>query len=309
MSNNYKKSYAQYVTLREVVNDLLISIGEDSQHNFLRYFRLGMNGVRELHYDALQEVRAIQLPVDSTYKINLPNDYVNYIRVSILDNNNFVVPLGRNSDYLNIADKHTTTPPFYNGNQTEVDAKTYPVLQGVWMNYDSNSTSNFLDSEGGIAKEGGDMTSYNDPTNLQDVQQDYAIHYDNEEYGFYGLGGGNNRKGYYRIDPQGRTIQFSSNLASKNIILEYISDGIINAQGYEIEVPRIASEALSSFIYWKSIEKVRTVTGRGITNYEKERARQEYYNQKRLLKSRIMKFNKDEALQQSRKNSQASPKF
>ena len=95
-----KKSYAQYVTLREVVNDVLIGMGEDTQHNFLRLFRLGMGGVRELHYDALREVKSLQLTVDSTYRINLPVDYVNYIRIAVLDSNNFLIPLGMNNDYI-----------------------------------------------------------------------------------------------------------------------------------------------------------------------------------------------------------------
>jgi hypothetical protein len=302
MATNFKKSYAQYKTLREVVNDLLIEIGEETQHNFLRYFRLGMNGVRELNYDVLREVKSLQLPADSAYKIDLPVDYVNYVRIAVLDSNNFVIPLGMNNDYINIANKHSSTTPFYNGTATDVTDQTYPVTAA------SGTTPTYLNSEGGLLEESGDLTSFTDPNSF-DSQVDYSLHYDNEEYGFYGLGGGNNKKGYYRIDPQGRTIQFSSNIASKTIILEYISDGIINTPGHEVEVPRVASDALSAYIYWKSIEKVRTVTGRGVTAHEKQRARQEYYNQKRLLKSRMMKFNKGEALQQSRKNSQSSPKF
>jgi hypothetical protein len=297
-----KKSYAQYVTLREVVNDVLIGMGEDTQHNFLRLFRLGMGGVRELHYDALREVKSLQLTVDSTYRINLPVDYVNYIRIAVLDSNNFLIPLGMNNDYINIADKYSTSMPFTINNPA-VPESPFSVVAS------SETSPDFSNAEGGINQTDGDLTSFNDPNTFQDRQVDYSLHYDNEEYGYFGLGGGNNRKGYYRIDPQGRTIQFSSNLATKTVVLEYISDGVINAPGYEIEVPRIASEALSAYIYWKSIEKIRTVTGRGVTANEKQRARQEYYNQKRLLKARTMKFNKSEALQQSRKNSQASPKF
>ena len=42
----------------------------------------------------------------------------------------------------------------------------------------------------------------------------------------YGIGGGNNVNGYYRINRDDNTINFSSDVGGKTIFLEYISDGI-----------------------------------------------------------------------------------
>ena len=42
----------------------------------------------------------------------------------------------------------------------------------------------------------------------------------------FGIGGGNNNLGYYRLNKNDNTINFSSDLAGKTVFMEYISDGI-----------------------------------------------------------------------------------
>lgn len=59
-----------------------------------------------------------------------------------------------------------------------------------------------------------------------------------------------------------------------------------------------------AFIYWRSIQRKR-----GIQQFEKESARREYYNEKRLAVARLNKFTKEEALQTTRKAFKQSPKL
>jgi len=42
----------------------------------------------------------------------------------------------------------------------------------------------------------------------------------------FGVGGGNNNLGYYRLNRNDNTINFSSDLAGKTVFIEYISDGV-----------------------------------------------------------------------------------
>lgn len=44
----------------------------------------------------------------------------------------------------------------------------------------------------------------------------------------FGVGGGNNNLGYYRVNRNDGTINFSSDLAGKTVFVEYISDGVSN---------------------------------------------------------------------------------
>ena len=73
----------------------------------------------------------------------------------------------------------------------------------------------------------------------------------------YGVGGGQSALGYYRINRQDGTINFSSALSGKTIFLEYISDGITATPGKDhiiklIMAPSIkggASGGLENYTY------------------------------------------------------------
>ena len=96
--------------------------------------------------------------------------------------------------------------------------------------------------------------------------------------GWYGRSGGY-RDGYYRIDRERNQIALSSELAGESIVLEYISD--------------------SSRVNGDMKVKVG----------EKEAARRDWYNEKRLARARIVNFTPDQAWRISRKQVKQSPKF
>lgn len=131
--------------------------------------------------------------------------------------------------------------------------------------------------------------------------------------GIYGLGGGQNRFGYYRFDMESNTIQFDAGFAEAKIVLEYVSDGI-NRSVSDINLPEtkasdtqihvFAEEALRAYMFWKGIQRKRNVPAN-----QKEQARRDWYNQKRLAKARMKSFTKDEAIQAGNKNSYQAPKF
>ena len=95
----------------------------------------------------------------------------------------------------------------------------------------------------------------------------------------------------------------SSNFTSgSQLILEYISDGSTSDGTYEIHV--YAEEALRAYIWWKHLQRKRNHPLQ-----EKELSRRDWYNEKRLAIARFNTFNKEEALQASRKNFVQSPRF
>lgn len=120
----------------------------------------------------------------------------------------------------------------------------------------------------------------------------------------FGMGGGQNRNGYYlsSIDLDNWQMILSGVLVGSFIYMEYISDGR-TPDGNTIVHP-YAEAALIAYIYWKSIEMVRTVDPN-----EKLMARKAYYNEKRLARARFASFTKEEALQQIRKGFKQSPKL
>jgi len=117
----------------------------------------------------------------------------------------------------------------------------------------------------------------------------------------FGIGGGNNNLGYYRVNHNDNTINFSSGLAGKELFLEYLSDG---ASADVQRVHKFCEEALRAYIYYKYIQRKR-----GIPANEKQMAKRAFFNEKRLSRARMMSFSKETALQTSRKAFKQSPKF
>jgi hypothetical protein len=117
----------------------------------------------------------------------------------------------------------------------------------------------------------------------------------------FGVGGGNNNLGYYRVNNSDNTINFSSGLAGKELFLEYLSDG---AADDTQRVHKFCEEALRCYIYYKYVQRKR-----GIPANEKQMAKRAFFNEKRLARARMMNFSKETALQTSRKAFKQSPKF
>lgn len=121
--------------------------------------------------------------------------------------------------------------------------------------------------------------------------------------GIYGNGGGQNSYGYYsaKIDTANDQIVLTSIAAGKWVYLEYIGDGS-ETTGHSVIHP-YAEEALASYIYWKSIQRRRNSP-----QSEKQAARADYYNEKRLARARLKSFTMEEALQTIRKGFKQAPK-
>ena len=163
-----------YTNIDEVINDFQLMINDDSYDKEAQIYQLrllALQGLRELTFDVSQDVKTQTLLVDSsTLQITLPNDYVKLIRVGFKD---------VNGDFHSLGYKYNLS--LDNTVSSQVGTNTN----------DENNPYFYLD----IGKK-------------------------------FGAGGGNNNLGYYRINRDDNTINFSSDLAGKTVFMEYISDGI-----------------------------------------------------------------------------------
>lgn len=160
-----------YITIDDIVNNVALTIGDDSYLTGSLNYQLrllALQGLKELSFDMLQEVKSVELAVSSTGTITLPDDYIKYVKIGILGSDGKVHYLGK-QDNLNLVSGAAST--------------------------DSN-----------------------------DIDDDPAYFYGIG--GRYGVGGGTNHNGYYRVNKEDNTISFSSDAIGKNIILEYISNGV-----------------------------------------------------------------------------------
>lgn len=240
---------SQYISLEDVVREVIVSTGENSEAALMRFMQFGIQGLRELHLDVAQEIRTHKVTIPSSGSVSLPNDAVDPIRIGVLVDDK-ILSLGREKR------QHFGTP-----------------------NSEANTPSAGADSI---------------------VYQFYTVNGDVSS--LYGLGGGNNVYGYYRYDREAKAVQFSGEAIGKVVYIEYVSDGR-NIDG-DFEIHTNLAEALGAFIYWKSIQRKRNIPAN-----EKQLAKMDWYNEKRLARSRMMKFNMEEALQVTRKGFKQSPKL
>jgi hypothetical protein len=131
-----------------------------------------------------------------------------------------------------------------------------------------------------------------------DIGYQFSPYFHNGQYvgGVFGYGGGFNGKGYYRINNETNQIQFSSEVPTSEIILEYISDGI--SQDGTTLIPIEAIEPLVAFIFWKMAESPNIKARLGDIGYWQQRWIVEF----RKFKHFQLSFTVDEYLANCRLN-------
>lgn len=250
-----------YTTMENIINEMKASsIYGPFLKMIPRYdlVRLGKLTIREFNMDLAKEVKAIELELGSTLTIILPTDFIDYVRVSFIDDNGELKPIAQ-SDNL-------------------VIAKSY--LQ-------DNDSNILFDNDGNILTV--DLTDTFE--NKANTDRGFLFGYSfapNAD-----LTKSNPNK--FRVDKQRGLIQFNSNVEGKSVVLEYISDGLDTVYGTltesDIKIHKKLEEAFIDAIYYKAIKNGQAPL------YEKTRARKEYYNSKRLAKRRINALRRDEIIQ------------
>ena len=191
-------------------------------------------GLQEFSYDTLRSIKSQELNVPFNLSVPLPQDYVNYVNVSWIDNQGV---------------KHIIYPTTLTSNP---DSLLPQDFQGVPLqdnfNEDLNATS-LTESRWDTAND----RLINGNLNLNEINKGI---YPGSWYGFgfegfwgerYGLNPETSqRNGWFTMNHREGKISFSSNLRDALIIFEYISDGL--AYDQDMKVPKMAEEAIYSYV-------------------------------------------------------------
>ena len=80
----------QYITLKNIVNNFeLMYVGNDKLINNVERYNIlfhAKRAIQELNYDSLKEIKILELAVDDALRFILPDDYVNWVRISMYKN-------------------------------------------------------------------------------------------------------------------------------------------------------------------------------------------------------------------------------
>lgn len=297
------------VKLSQVIKDFIItSDGDDYANNVsdsaLRNFAL--RGIREIGFDLGKKIKSLKLSINSSNNtVALPDDYVDVVKMGVVGSDGLLYVFGQNKN-LNMSRRLQTSTDtelddagFYGGTAPAgVDETLAGGLTDVFdnnpMNIAANSVGDRIDDKTATAGAGSSASA----------DREYYIF---ENYLFdgglgrmYGIGGGH-YMGEYRINLDQNRIEIDTNSDYSEIVMEYVAD---EARSSDPEVHVYAEEALRAYMYYKTVERKSSVP-----MAEKQRARSEYYNERRKANARLSGFTKDEALKTIRKNFKQAPKY
>jgi len=226
----------QYIKLDDLIENFMIAyVGREKLISDVKRTDVifhAKRGLQEFSYDTLKSIRSQELTIPNNLSVPIPQDYVNYVRLSWIDKYGVERPL--------FPTNNLTTIPYYTPIQ---DNKGIPTQDNFGENIEGTS----------ITRERWEETNTDILDNNFDLD-DWA--YFSNAYGFNGnwnLGqfyGTEpqyaNVNGYFTINEREGKIAFSSDLVDKLIVLEYLSDGL----GYteDTKVPKLAEEAMYAYI-------------------------------------------------------------
>ena len=226
----------QYITLNDAIDNFMVGYVGDgkliqtAKKSDVLFF--AKRTLQEFSYDTLKSIHSQELTIPASLNIVLPQDYVNYVNVSWIDTYGVKRPI--------FPTNNLTTIPY---NTPVQDNKGVPTQDNFGENIEGTS----------ITKERFDSMNTDILNNDFDLD-DWA--YFSNAYGyngnwnmgqFYGADPQySNVNGYFTIDEREGKMSFSSDLADKLIVLEYVSDGL--AYDKDTKVPKLAEEALYTSI-------------------------------------------------------------
>jgi len=272
----------EYIKLTDAVDNFMVGyVGDgkliqNAKKSDVLFF--AKRSLQEFSYDTLKSIHSQELNVPASLSVILPQDYVNYVRVSFID------PLGVKR--IIYPANNLTIAPFETPIQDQVGVPTQD-------NFGENIEGTSLTVE--RWKRANDNLINGQISNNIDEAVDFQ-----NAYGFegswnwgrqYGLDPQTSQmNGWFNMDEREGKMSFSSNLAGRLIVLEYISDGL--AYDSDTKVPKLAEDALYASVLYSIIS-----TRSGQQEYLVQRLQKDRRAKLRNAKIRLSNIKLDEIVQ------------
>ena len=233
-------------------------------------------GLQEFSYDTLKSVRSQELSVNNALSVIIPQDYVNYVRLSWTD--------GLGVQHTIYPANTLSTNPYENPAQDDLGIPTQD-------SQDSNITTESLTEQRFDALNprnisGAVYGEFSDAANINNA--DWFSPALGQRYGM--TPETSQQNGWFLINDREGKFQFTSNLSGRLIVLEYISDG--NAYDLDSRIPKLAEDALYAHITHAILS-----ASSGIQEYIVRRFKQERSAKLRNAKIRLSNIKLDEIVQ------------
>lgn len=228
----------EYIKLSDVIDNFMVGYVGDgkliqkAKKSDVLFF--AKRSLQEFSYDTLKSIKSTELTIPKSLSIVIPQDYVNYVRMSWIDHlgvKRLIYP----ANSLTISPYET---PLQDGKGVPTQDSYGENIEGTsiteerWKSANTNIINtdlvNNIDEWAYWANAYGEYGNWN-TGQLYGLDPQYA-----------------QANGWFNMNEREGKISFSSNLVDKLIVLEYISDGL--AHDGDTKVPKLAEEALYASI-------------------------------------------------------------
>ena len=251
-----------YTSLKDVINNFMVAyVGMDKLIPRVKRSDVifhAKRGLQEFSYDTLKSVNSQELTIPPSLSLPIPQDYVNYVQLSWIDNSGV---------------KHIIYPTTLTSNPTQ------PLLQDSSGQPTQDVFGENLESMQSITD-----TRWNGNDNLNitgqitdEVFQNSSVY----DWSWWKMAFGqryglepevSQKNGWFTINEREGKFSFSSGLANRLIILEYISDGL--AYDLNSKIPKMAEEALYMHIAYSILAGKANVQEYIVQRFKKDRRAQ-----------------------------------
>ena len=254
-------NYGDYtgVSLKDIVNNFIVAyVGEGKIISSVKRTDVlfhAKRGMQEFSYDTLRSVKQQELSVPNNLSIILPQDYVNYVKISRVDE---------------LGVKHIIYPTRLTSNPTEMPIQEIDTGIPIQDQYANNLQGTPIIEENWANADDKRITGTYDPT-FQNAQINANTWNGNTVGQRYGLNPETSTmNGWFTINEREGKISFSSNLVGSLIIFEYISDGL--AYNADTVVPKLAEEALYTHIAYSILSGRANVPEYIVQRFKRDRS-------------------------------------
>jgi hypothetical protein len=226
----------QYISLEDIMNNfMLMYVGNDKLINNVSKYNVlfhAKRGIQELNYDAMKEIKVLEISICEDLKFILPPDFVNYVRISLYKDG-VLRPLSENIQVM------SSNSYLQDNNCNVLFDQEGNVLEGTSiLDYDRITKQNktiYLGAGVFNGKYGWNI----DGNWIFDYKVGARFGLNTETA---------NTNPTYNLDKANGVINFSSGMANELCILEYISDGMQGGDDTKVSVNKLFEEYIYAYI-------------------------------------------------------------
>jgi hypothetical protein len=280
-SNDEEYGGYQFVPISDIINNFIIMfVGEDKIISKIKRTDVqfhAMRAIQEFSFDLLPQDKAIEIEVPPGLYMILPQDYVNYTKVSWTDANGIERPIYR----------------------TDITSNPSPYVQDSEYEYTFDSNGNIP-----LANESETLKRWDKSANASStplpINGGWSFNNNPDLIGMYAYGrryGLNpemaQANGTFYVDKINGVIRFSADLRDRIVTLRYISDGL--ATDSDMTVHKFAIDAIYKYIAHAILSTRANTQEYLIARYKKElsaakrNAKIRLSNLKSALMAQVMK--------------------